>query len=228
MTKRTNIEHEACRKNANGCPHCHAQPSMWRIDYEDGVTRYLVQHHSLTTSARQCPNVSRVGVGADQDAALDNWLAVCRDRLGQRISRAASDRLFDNAQAEIELAIIPQPERTIGEVFATYGNLQEQLQRSMHRTVIISERLYCITYFDHVQQGVETKLLNTASNTEVKLLESLSPDEMFAYADLQRRIQQWAQDGMSKAFPITSDEDAHALYAKASQQMLGQNQDSSE
>lgn len=229
MTKRTNIEHEACRKNANGCPHCHAQPMMYQIDYDDGVTRFLVQHHGLTTSARQCPNVSKVGVGIDQDAALDNWLAVCRDRLGQRISRAATDRLFDNAQAEIELAIIPQPERTIGEVFATYGNLQEQLQRAMHRVVNISDAHYCIVYFDHSVPGVETKLLNKASNVPVNLLATLLPDELVAYGQIQQRIQQWVQAGMSTAFPITTDEDAYTLYEKsASQQISGQNLDSSE
>lgn len=229
MPKRTNIEHAPCRKNSNGCPHCHAQPSMWQIDYEDGVTRFIVIHHGLNTSARQCPNISRFGLGASQDDALENWLVMCRDRLSQRITRSMTDRMFDNAQAEIELAIIPQAERSIGEVFATYGNLQQQLQKAMHRVINISDALYCVVYFDHAQHGVETKLLNKASNVPVQMLSTLSPDELVQYGQLQQRVQQWVQQGMSTAFPIATDEDAYAMYAKsATQQIAGQNADSSE
>lgn len=229
MTKRTLIEHEGARLNLNGCPHCKNQPTMCQIDYEDGVTRFLVQHHGLTTAARQCPNISKVGVGIDQDAALENWLVVCRDRLGQRVSRAATDRLFDKAYEEIELAILPEVEQTIGQMFAAYGNLQNKLQQAMHRTVNISDTLYCVVYFDVAQDGVETKLLNKQSNVEVNLLASLEPDALVAYGQLQQRISAWVADGMSTPFPITSDEDAYQIYAQSvNQQISGQNQDSSD
>lgn len=229
MTKRTNIEHEACRDHANACPHCNSQPTLWQIDHADGVTRYLVQHHGLTTVARQCPNVARVGVGVNPDAAVDNWKTVCRDRLAQRVSRAASDRLFDKAQDEIELAIIPQPEQTIGDLFAAYGNLQTQVQRAIHRVVNIGANHYCVVYFDVAQHGIETRLLNKASDVPVKMIDSLMPDELVAFGQLQQRITKWVQDGMRTAFPIASHEDAYALYAKsASQQIAGQNPDSSE
>lgn len=229
MTKRTAIEHDATRLSRNGCPHCKNQPVMFRIDYEDGVTRYLTHHHSLTTSARQCPNISRFGLGIDPDAALENWLSTCRDKLAQRVSRSHSDRLFDKAQEEIELAIIPQTEQTIGQMFSAYGNLQNSLQQAMHRTVNISDTLYCIVYFDVAQDGVETKLLNKQSNIEVNLLATLEPDALIAYGKLQQRIQQWVADGMSSPFPISNDEDAHQIYLKsANQQISGQNRDSSE
>lgn len=229
MTKRTPIEFEDTRKSANSCPHCRSQPTMTRIEYEDNVTRYLVQHHSITSTARQCPNVSRVGLGIGPDVALENWMAVCRDRLTQRVTRSAQDRLYDRAQEEIELAIIPHAEKTIGQMFAAYGNLQEQLQQAMHRVVNISDSHYCVVYFDHVQQGVEVKLLNKASNVPVNLLSTLVPDELVAYGQIQQRIQQWVQDGMATAFPISTDEDAYELYRRsANQQISGQNHDSSE
>jgi len=229
MTKRTQIEWEDSRKAENCCPHCRSQPMMTRIEYEDGVTRYLVQHHSITSTARRCPNVSRVGVGMLPDAALENWLAVCRDKLAQRASRAVTDQLMDNAHSEIELAILPQAERSIGQMFADYGNLQKTLQQAMHRTVNISDTVYCVVYFDVAQDGVETKLLNKQSNIEVNLLASLDPDALVAYGQLQQRIRDWVASGMSLAFPITSDEDAYQLYQDSvNQQISGQNPDSSE
>ena len=229
MTKRTQIEWEDARKSDNSCPHCHSQPTMTRIEYEDGVTRYLVQHHCITLAARRCPNVSRLGLGMGPDAALENWLSVCRDKLPQRASRAITDQLSDRAHEEIERAVLPDVERTIGQMFADYGNLQNKLQQAMHRTVNISDTLYCVIYFDVAREGVETKLLNKQSNIEVNLLSTLEPDALVAYGQLQQRIRDWVNDGMSKPFPISSDEDAYQIYKQSvSQQISGQNQDSSE
>ncbi|AQT28792.1 hypothetical protein YOLOSWAG_324 [Erwinia phage vB_EamM_Yoloswag] len=231
MAKRTNIEHESCRKSSNGCPGCGAQPTMWQVEYDDNVIRFLVMHHGLNTAARQCANYNRIGVGKNPVEALEDWLKVTKDKLAARKARSEQDRMFDHAVDEIGAIIRPNTDTVPADVFNAYQRNLEQLQQMCHRVVNISDRYYGISYFDQHSDGIEFRVMNKTSNVEVKLLDSLSPQEYVAIGNIQISIQEWAKAGMTQAFPISNDADVYSQYtqhAASTLQNSGQNDDSTD
>lgn len=94
-----------------------------------------------------------------------------------------------------------------------YFNLQRELKEAIFRTVSISDRLYAVIFFCEDTNSIRTRVLTRGQSTPMLLLEDLTIDELVAYTNIQKKIQDTVTNGV--ALDIENDPSAAAEYTES-------------
>ncbi len=104
-----------------------------------------------------------------------------------------------------------------------YFALRTEIKASVFRTVSLSDRLYAVVFFDDLTDSIRIRVLTRGTSTQVHQLEDLESDELIAYANMRKAVDEWALSGGD--FPIQNDSSAAGAYQNSVNVMESEEQE---
>ncbi len=95
-----------------------------------------------------------------------------------------------------------------------YFNTLEELRHGMHRVIHISDRYFGIVTFSAEHQALDHQLVRRDSMVAVKLIDGLKGEELIAYGQMLKALEDWAKNDYEGDFPIEQDQDIYTQYRK--------------
>lgn len=98
------------------------------------------------------------------------------------------------------------------ERFKKHEEEAAKLSSEVFRAIRISPTKFALCYFDHTIRSLCTRVIDSRTAHEIKLLSELSGVELIKYGDFVADIQAWCDSENPVAFPIEINEVDEASY----------------